>query len=260
MYDTTDIRIEYHKYRRLRALGRTAAARDTLRTFLRPGVGMVTYILLYLASFHWIENMTRLQYTHIHVALDDLIPFCEIFVIPYLMWFAYMIFTTGLLFLFDRENYHKTATMLYIGMTLFVVVSLIWPNIQYLRPDVMPRDNVCTRLVSALYRTDTPTNLCPSIHVFNTLAAMIGIHRSRLNGLARNVIYRTFMYLLGASIILSTMFIKQHSVFDVVCAFVCIGVSYYAVYRCGFSLSGESNTLVLGFRKRRERLPRRVHG
>lgn len=255
-----DIRTVYHRWSALRHAGMNTAARDLMHAFLHPGISMVTYILLYLASFHWIENMTRLQYTNIHVALDDMIPFCELFVIPYLLWFVYMVFAVLILFLFDRENYHKTATMLYIGMTLFVVVSLFWPNIQYLRPAVMPRDNVLTRLIAALYRTDTPTNLCPSIHVFNTLVAMIGVHRCRQNTFARSRIYRAVMYFIGVSIILSTMFIKQHSVFDVVCAFICCGVSYFAVYRCGFSLSGETNTLVQGFRKRRDRLPRRVHG
>lgn len=260
MRSTTDIRVEFHKWSVLRASGHRAAASRVMREFWRPGLGMVTYMILYLASFSWIEQMTRLQYSNIHVALDDMIPFCEWFVIPYLLWFVYMVLSTGFLFLFDRDNYHKTATMLYIGMTLFVLISLFWPNIQYLRPDVMPRDNICTRLIAALYRTDTPTNLCPSIHVFNSLVAMIGVHRCSTNALARNPLYRGVMYLIGILIVLSTMFIKQHSVFDVVCAFVCVGVSYCAVYRCGFSLSGETNTLMQGFKRRRSRLPRRVNG
>lgn len=256
-HDTTDFRITLRTSRMLYNIGSKRAAYEVMRDFWQPGLAMITYILLYLASFSWIENMTRLQYTNIHVALDDMIPFCEIFVIPYLTWFVYMIFGIGFLFLFDRDNYHNSATMLYIGMTLFVVVSLIWPNIQYLRPAVMPRDNIFTRLITGLYHTDTPTNLCPSIHVFNTLVVMIGVHRCTRNMMARSRAYRGIMYTIGVLIILSTMFIKQHSVFDVVCAFICCGVSYFAVYRCGFSLSGATNVLTRG---RKIRLPRRVNG
>lgn len=260
MNNPTDLRIILHKWKQLHHTGRADAAHLLVADYIRPGYAMAAYIILYLLSFRFIETMTRLQYTNIHVALDDMIPFCEVFVLPYLTWFVYMIGGVLFLFLFDRENYHRTATMLYIGMTLFIVISLFWPNIQYLRPDVMPRDNICTRLVASLYRSDTPTNLCPSIHVFNTLVVMIAVHRCTANRVARNPGYRGMMYVMGVLIILSTMFIKQHSVFDVVCAFMTCGVSYFAVYRCGFSLSGPENSVILAFRSRRERLPRRVHG
>lgn len=258
--DNTNIRTVYHQWRSLLAASRYDAARQLMADFRRPVYGMLAYMAFYLLSFYFIEQMTRLRYTNIHVALDDVIPFCEWFILPYLTWFGYMIFAMMFLFLFDRDNYHKSATMLYIGMTLFVIVSLFWPNIQYIRPVVMPRDNICTRLVLNLYSTDTPTNLCPSIHVFNTLVAMIGVHRCTRTTLARNRWYRMVMYTIGVLIILSTMFVKQHSVFDVVCAFVCCGVSYFAVYRCGFSLSGKTNTLAAIMKRRKNRLPRRVHG
>lgn len=55
-------------------------------------------------------------------------------------------------------------------MTIFLIVSYAYPNAQHLRPVEFPRDNIFTDVVRWLYKTDTPTNILPSIHVFNSLA------------------------------------------------------------------------------------------
>ena len=64
-----------------------------------------------------------------------------------------------------------------MGMTVFLIVSYVYPNVLHLRPSEFPRENVFTDMVRWLYRTDTPTNVLPSIHVFNSLA----VHMSLTN-------------------------------------------------------------------------------
>ena len=93
----------------------------------------------------------------------------------------------------------------------------------------MPRDNIFTQMIAGLYRTDTATNLWPSIHVYNSIGAHLAIVRSRKFENRRGI--RTGSLLLCISIILSTMLIKQHSVFDVLTAFVMAAVMYLVVYR-----------------------------
>ena len=181
---------------------------------MRGLLPMAMYTIVYLLGFSLLERRRTVHYTEIHMWLDDRIPFAEIFVIPYFLWFAFVVVAVLYLYWFDRKNYDRTATMLYIGMTVFLVVSYLFPNIQYLRPHSMPRHNVLTMLVSYLYRTDTSTNVFPSIHVYNTLCCMAGIFRSR-HHIAQNKWVKAGTGLLGVSIILSTMFLKQHSVVDV---------------------------------------------
>ncbi len=85
-------------------------------------------------------------------------------------------------------------------------------------------------MVASLYRTDTPTNVTPSIHVFNTLVMVNGIARSQeKHARARGV--RAFFFVDGILIILSTMFIKQHSVYDVAAAFLMFALFYIPIYR-----------------------------
>jgi membrane-associated phospholipid phosphatase len=162
------------------------------------------------------------------VALDDRIPFCEVFVVPYLLWFAYIAVVVLYFFFNDKDDYYKCCTFLFTGMTIFLLISTLWPNGQNLRPAVMPRDNVFTHLVSVLYRTDTPTSLWPSIHVYNSLGCHFAVAKSRR--FAENKKVRIASLILCVSIIMSTMLIKQHSVFDVTTAFILAAVMYGVVY------------------------------
>ena len=110
----------------------------------------------------------------------------------------------------------------------------------------MPRDNIFTAMVAWLYKTDTPTNLWPSIHVYNSLGAHFAICRSR--HFANNRKVKTGSLILCVSIILATMLIKQHSVWDVATAFAMAVVMYMVVY-------SEDSILGLKRKRKRERRP-----
>ena len=208
----------------------------------RHALPLILYGIVYLAWFSHLEKTVTRGYTIIHVALDDYIPFCEVFVIPYFLWFGYVSAVVMYFFFKDKEDYYKTCMFLFTGMTIFLLISTIFPNGQHLRPRVMPRDNIFTTMVAWLYRTDTPTNLWPSIHVYNSLGAHFAICRSKR--FANNRKVKAGSLVLCVSIILSTMFIKQHSVWDVATAFAMAGVMYMVVY---------SEDSILGLRRKRKR-------
>ena len=175
----------------------------------RHGFIIAIYFVAYLILFGYLEQRPVRAYHVVHTVFDDMIPFCEIFIIPYLLWFPYVVITVV---------YFQLIFNLMMGMTVFLVVSYIYPNVQYLRPAVFPRSNIFTRLVAELYRTDTPTNILPSIHVFNSLAVYFAIHHCQ--ALKDRKWLQRGALILSVLIILSTMFIKQHSVID-----VCLGTT-----------------------------------
>lgn len=179
--------------------------------------------------FQHLEQTVTSHYKIIHVALDDYIPFCEVFVIPYFLWFAYVATVVVYFFFKDKDDYFRTCTFLFTGMTVFLLVSTLWPNGHHLRPYTMPRDNIFTRMVAHLYRIDTPTNLWPSIHVYNSLGCHIAIMKSKKLEKKKGV--RIASLILCVSIIMSTMLLKQHSVFDVTTAFIMAAIMYAIVYR-----------------------------
>lgn len=186
----------------------------------RHGLVILVYSLVYIVLFAYLEQRPVRIYHVVHTFFDDYIPFSEFFIVPYMLWFPYMVLAV-LYFIFINKNkreYYQLTFNLMMGMTIFLIVSYIYPNIQHLRPTEFARDNIFVDTVRWLYKTDTPTNILPSIHVFNSLA----IHMSLTNCTAlrnrRGV--RAASLTLTVLIVLSTMFLKQHSVID-----VCLGAT-----------------------------------
>ena len=83
-------------------------------------------------------------------------------------------------------------------------------------------------MVRALYVADTPTNILPSIHVYNSIGAYIAISHNQKLRENRLIHYGSLG--LTVLIILSTMFLKQHSVVDVLLACAMSAVMYVLVY------------------------------
>lgn len=197
----------------------------------RHAIPLILYGIIYMTWFFYLEK-TVTKYTVIHTFIDDYIPFCEVFIVPYLLWFAYVAFTVGYFFFKDKTDYYNTCIFLFTGMTVFLIISTLFPNGQHLRPSEMPRDNIFTHMVASLYATDTPTNVWPSIHVYNSIGAHLAICKSSHFKSKKGV--RAVSAVLCVSIILATMFLKQHSFFDVITAFIMAFVMYVIVYRLEF--------------------------
>ena len=66
-----------------------------------------------------------------------------------------------------------------------------------------------------LYRTDTATNVCPSIHVFNSVTLLLAYYRSHIFDAPRRRWMRPAAAVLCVSIVCSTVLLKQHSCIDV---------------------------------------------
>ena len=191
---------------------------------------LAIFLIFYLSVFVYVENRPAYHMHLLASRFDHLIPFCELFVIPYIIWFFYITF--GVLFFGiiedDRNQYYQLSVNLMIGMALFLLISLIWPNGHTLRPAVLPRDNIFTRLVVMIYSSDTSTNVFPSIHVFNTIAMHTAVrHSSTLKKYPWTV---RISGIIAVSIVLSTMFIKQHTVIDVIGAMGLNLITWYLLY------------------------------
>ena len=186
----------------------------------KHGMVILIYSILYIALFGYLEQRNVRVYHVVHTVFDDAIPFCEFFVVPYLLWFPYMIGAV-LYFVFVNKNkheYYQLVCNMMMGMTVFLIVSYVYPNVQHLRPAVFPRENIFTEIVRWLYRTDTPTNILPSIHVFNSLAVHMSLTNCESLRDRKRIRYGSLV--LTILIIMSTMLLKQHSVID-----VCMGAT-----------------------------------
>ena len=194
---------------------------------------VLLYGLIYMPWFMWLESRSNLPYHVIHVKLDDMIPFVEYFIVPYLLWFVYVAAVFVYLFFKNRREFYQYCIFLFTGMTLFLIVSTLYPNGHLLRPNTFARNNIFTFAVQILYQADTATNIFPSLHVYNSIAA----HRAVANSetLAGNRLIHGASFVLMVSIILATMFLKQHSVLDVVSGILLGLLMDQLVYRTDYS-------------------------
>ena len=190
---------------------------------------MLIFWPIYGLMFLFIERFwIRDYYFPIYSPVDDMIPFCEYFLIPYLFWFVYLV---GMLFytlLFDVESYKKFMKFIMITYSTAMLIYIIFPNCQELRPMTFERNNIFTKLLTAFYQYDTNTNVCPSIHVIGSVAVMLcAWHSKRFNSIAWRILFLMVTILISAS----TLFLKQHSIWDVIVAIpICI-IAYFMVYK-----------------------------
>ena len=184
---------------------------------------LLLYAVFYIAAFALLEKIDRTGWISPSLEIDDMIPFVPVFIIPYVSWFVWVPFVCGLLLISDEENYIRTERFLIIGMTVFLIFSAIIPTKLHLRPDIIPDTGISGFLLNTIYSADTSTNVFPSIHVYNSCVVWHAVLTSD-EWLFRQKWFRAFTTVQAILIILSTMLVKQHSVIDVVGAFLLFAV------------------------------------
>ena len=167
------------------------------------------------------------HYYPMHCWLDDYIPFNEWFLIPYLFWFAFMVGMHLYTLWHDVPAFRRMMYFIILTYSVSLVIFFLFPNCQQLRPAVFERDNVLTRFLAEFYAFDTSTNVCPSLHVVGSLAAMFAAWDTpRFSSWP----WRLAFGVTAALISVSTVFLKQHSVLDILAALVVCAAAYVMIY------------------------------
>lgn len=190
---------------------------------------LLLYGILYIFVFAVLEGIDHEQYFTPSFAVDYDIPFIPAFVVPYVLWFIWIPVASTLLLFYDEDMFVRTRRLLIIGMTAFLLISAFFPTRLFLRPETLPDNGIFCKMLSVIYYSDTSTNVFPSIHVYNTCAIWHAVYVSS-NGLLGKKWFNISVSVLSVLIILSTMFIKQHSVLDVAGGIVMFGLVLFIVW------------------------------
>ena len=186
------------------------------------------WLPLYLLLFFLLEQRPMDHYWATQIALDDLIPFCEWFAIPYCLWYPLLV---GIgLYLFWKDSPAFRRYMIFLAVTFFAS-TLIWlliPNGQDLRPLILPRDNILTRLMAGLYAIDTHTNVFPSVHVVGAVGAALAVWDCA--SLRQRTWLNVLISVLAVLICLSVVFVKQHGILDLLGGLALSGVAAVLLY------------------------------
>ena len=192
-------------------------------------LGWPVYFLMYYLTEALIP---RSRCVPMHLWVDDLIPFCEWFVIPYVLWYFWIVFSLGYFLLRSPESFRRLQTYFIFLQVAAIAFCVLFPNRQDLRPEVFPRDNALSRCVGLLYRVDTSTGVCPSLHV--ALSVAMASVWWKDPGITRG--WKVFFAASAVLVSLSTMFIKQHSAVDVLAALLLCWATERILYRDRYKL------------------------
>ncbi len=171
--------------------------------------------IVYFAMYFLTENLIPASSCHVvHCRIDDLIPFCEYFVVFYTGWYLLVAGSLLWFLLYDIEGFRGLQKYIMITQAIAMVVYVLWPSRQDLRPETFAHENVFTWAVGVIYAFDTPTGVFPSLHVAYSLGVISACWKSRETPVAAKVLVPGCVVF----IVLSILFIKQHSFLDVLAA------------------------------------------
>ena len=184
---------------------------EVLRALPWDDLCYTLWIPAYLICFALLEAVPLHHYWATQLPLDQYIPYCSWFFIPYSMWYFLLILTGFRVFALDRAAFRRYMRFLSVTTWISVVFWILVPNGQDLRP--ASPDGLLGPAIATLYSVDTSTNVFPSLHVVGSIGAALAAWDALWD---RDKFYCLSVYALAALICLSTMFIKQHSVLDVI--------------------------------------------
>ena len=163
-----------------------------------------------LGFLYTLLNTDAREAVILSTTLDEWIPFVPAFIVPYILWYAFIL---GYLFYFwfkDVHTFLKTLGIIVIGeLICFVIYFYFQTTVP--RPE-LAENGLFVDLVRMIYSHDQPYNAFPSIHVLTTFAIILGNFNIR----DKHLFHSVFVPIMGSLIILSTLFVKQHFVLDMV--------------------------------------------
>ncbi len=174
---------------------------------------LLIYWPLFGIIFFLLERVLIMDYKPMESFIDAYIPFCELFVFPYLLWFLFLFFIHIYTLLFDIEAFKKLMYFIIISYSLSSLIFILFPNMQALRPTEFARDNFLVDFMKGFYEFDTNTNVCPSLHVVGSFAVLFASWNCK--GLS-SPLSRIIFTILTILISISTVFLKQHSIIDII--------------------------------------------
>ena len=167
-----------------------------------------------------------------HVPLDDKIPFVPAFILPYVLWYAYVPLLMLAVGVQDKRAFYRQCATLFSGVVLSILVFIFFPSAIDFRPTA-EGDGLWLWICRIVFANDLPRNVCPSLHCFEAVIVhLTAFHHPSLH---KRYGWRALSVVTAALICASTVFVKQHSVVDVVCgvllAFAVYALNYGVLWR-----------------------------
>lgn len=172
-------------------------------------------------SYFLIKNFIN-DYHIINSFID--IPLIKSFVYFYDLWYPFIVLNTFIIYKYDRKLFSMLIATMVISTVMAHITFIIYPSM-VLRPDIKVT-GLTSWILDFTYRTDTPAiNCLPSMHCIYCFVTSYYI--IKCNNI--NIKKRLPIVIFSALIVLSTLFIKQHILEDVILAFIYVTIAIIIV-------------------------------
>ncbi|MCQ6557579.1 phosphatase PAP2 family protein [Paenibacillus mendelii] len=154
---------------------------------------------------------------------DRAIPYIKYFSVPYSIWIFYIYVCLIYFFIKDPKFYYRSLlTYTLCALICYAIYSVFQTTVA--RP-VLTGDDVFTAVTRFIYNRDQPFNCFPSIHCFSSYMVMKALFTSGF----RNKWNQILIYGMSSLIIVSTLFVKQHVIIDVLGGILIVEIVYRGI-------------------------------
>lgn len=183
-----------------------------------PKYVYITYLIMIIMQFityylTQIINSNRTLFDFTIHAFDDKIPLISFFVVFYIMSYVYWAITPLIMSKESKKDFYNWAIATFFLYLITFIIYIIVPTT--IKRPVVENNNIFDYLVNLIYQSDSPerpTNLFPSMHCSLSVMCYLGVYRKK----EINKGYRIGTLILTILICLSTQFIKQHYIVDLI--------------------------------------------
>lgn len=149
-------------------------------------------------------------------ALDNAIPYVSHFIWIYVFWYFMLFAVPYYIYMKNKVSLYKYITTYLITTIIAGIIFISFPN-TVIRAEITGTD-IANKLVSFIYKMDTPAiNCLPSIHCLFSYLFILAVFDAKKD---TSISMKIIITILSILVVLSTLFIKQHVVYDALSSLV----------------------------------------
>ena len=184
------------------------------------------FLISFQSIFYLLSKIIQGEANLLNNFIDDKIPFIIYFIIPYCIWYLMLFLVPYLLYLKDKNNFIRYTLSFIFLVIISNIIFIAYPT-TVIRPEVS-NDTILGLLTNFIYDMDTPAlNCLPSLHCgISMLWILCTFNNSKLKKYEYLIIS-----IISIIIMLSTLFIKQHVIIDLLLGNIISTIIYIIVIK-----------------------------
>ncbi|MBW2975237.1 phosphatase PAP2 family protein [Candidatus Woesearchaeota archaeon] len=178
---------------------------------------MLFVVTVWVLCYFPINSFSEGRPAHtLQLGFERDIPFIPFFVVFYVM--AYLVVVMPYFVVRDIRDYRRAVAAYLFIILISSAVYILYP-VKAARPEISGH-GIFLDIIALVYLVAKPYNLFPSLHVsLSAISSMVCLKHNKAIGYS--------LILLVFLISLSTLFVKQHYLADIISAAVLAFISYY---------------------------------